>query len=48
MVLGNFSDLECAGGLLLWLVIEQVLPTLENKHIGLLNDNSPTFRVSRK
>ncbi len=37
------SDLECAGGLLLWLVIEQVVPCLNNKHVGLLNDNSPTI-----
>ena len=36
------SDLECAGALLLWLVCEQVVPRLEDSHIGLLNDNSPT------
>ena len=36
------SDLECAGALLLWLVIERVVPNLAGKHVALLNDNSPT------
>ena len=42
------SDLECAGGLLLWLVMEQVVPSLENRHVALLNDNSPTISWLQK
>ena len=42
------SDLECAGGLLLWLVIEHVLPTLQDRHVALLNDNSPTVSWLRR
>ena len=37
------SDLECAGTLLLWLVMERVVPDLKEKHVALLNDNSPTI-----
>ena len=36
------SDLEMAGLLLLWLVMEEVCPTLEGAHIALFSDNSPT------
>ena len=35
------SDLEMAGMLLLWLVIEVTVSDLECKHFGLLDDNSP-------
>jgi hypothetical protein len=36
------SDLEMAGLLLLWLVIEAVCPSLVEKNIALFSDNSPT------
>ena len=36
------SDLEMAGLLLLWLVIEAVVPDLRHKHVALLSDNSPS------
>lgn len=36
------SDLEMAGLLLLWLVMEQVCPNLQRKHVTLFSDNSPT------
>ena len=36
------SDLEMAGLLLLWLVMEDVCPALTNAHIALFSDNSPT------
>ena len=36
------SDLEMAGLLLLWLVMEDVCPTLSNAHVALFSDNSPT------
>ena len=36
------SDLEMAGLLLLWLVMEEVCPSLEGAHIALFSDNSPT------
>jgi hypothetical protein len=37
------SDLEMAGVLLQWLVLEQVAPaSLEHKHIGIFSDNMPT------
>ena len=36
------SDLEMAGLLLLWLVMEVVCPDLERKHVALFSDNSPT------
>jgi hypothetical protein len=36
------SDLEMAGLLLLWLVMEDVCKPLTNAHIALLSDNSPT------
>ena len=36
------SDLECAGKLFLWLVIECCVPDLAGKHIALLSDNTPT------
>ena len=35
------SDLEMAGLLLLWLVMEDVCPTLTNAHVALFSDNSP-------
>jgi hypothetical protein len=36
------SDLEMAGLLLLWLVMEEVCPTVTNAHVALFSDNSPT------
>ncbi len=36
------SDLEMAGLLLLWLVMEEVCPNLEGAHVALFSDNSPT------
>ena len=36
------SDLEMAGLLLLWLVMEQVCTDLDNAHVALFSDNSPT------
>ena len=36
------SDLEMAGLLLLWLVMEAVCPTLTNAHVALISDNTPT------
>jgi hypothetical protein len=37
------SDLEMAGVLLQWLVLEQIATTsLEHKHIGIFSDNTPT------
>ena len=36
------SDLEMAGLLLLWLVMEDVCLTLTNAHVALFSDNSPT------
>jgi hypothetical protein len=37
------SDLEMAGVLLQWLVLEQIAPaSLEHKHIGIFSDNTPT------
>ena len=36
------SDLEMAGLLLLWLVMEDVCPTLADAHVALFSDNSPT------
>ncbi len=36
------SDLEMAGLLTLWLVMEDVCPTLPNAHVALFSDNSPT------
>jgi hypothetical protein len=36
------SDLEMAGLLLLWLVMEAVCPTLTGVHVALFSDNSPT------
>ena len=35
------SDLEMAGLLLLWLVMEDVCPTVEDAHVALFSDNSP-------
>ena len=35
-------DLEMAGLLLLWLVMEDVCPTVEDAHVALFSDNSPT------
>ena len=37
------SDLECAGLLLLWLVIEATVPYLCHKRITLYSDNSPSI-----
>jgi hypothetical protein len=36
------SDLEMAGLILLWLVMEQVCTDLDNAHVALFSDNSPT------
>ena len=36
------SDLEMAGLLLLWLVIEEVCPDLRKPYVALFSDNSPT------
>jgi hypothetical protein len=36
------SDLEMAGLLILWLVIESVCGNLREKHVALFSDNSPT------
>ena len=36
------SDLEMAGMLLLWLVIEEVCPELRAVYVALFSDNSPT------
>lgn len=36
------SDLEMAGLLLLWLVMEEVCPSLLGAHVALFSDNSPT------
>lgn len=36
------SDLECAGLLLLWLVMEAVCPFVSGDHVALFSDNSPT------
>ena len=42
------SDLEMAGLLLLWLVIELVVPELDSKHVAVLNDNAPTISWATK
>jgi hypothetical protein len=36
------SDLEMAGLLMLWLVMEDVCGSLQNAHVALFSDNSPT------
>ena len=36
------SDLEMAGLLMLWLVMEDTCPNLTNAHVALFSDNSPT------
>ena len=36
------SDLECAGLLLTWLVLEEICPDLVHKHVALWSDNQPT------
>ena len=36
------SDLECAGLLLLWLIMEDVCPLKVGSRVGLFSDNSPT------
>ena len=36
------SDLEMAGLLLLWTVMEDVCPSVKNVHVALFSDNSPT------
>ena len=38
------SDLECAGLLLLWLIMEDVCPLKVGSRVGLFSDNSPTVR----
>ena len=42
------SDLEMAGLLLCWLVLEYVAPDLYHKHVALFCDNSPTVAWVRK
>ena len=37
------SDLEMAGLLMLWLVIEEFCPQLRATYVRLFSDNSPTF-----
>ena len=37
------SDLEMAGLLMLWLVMEEVCPKLRSAHVALFSDNSPTI-----
>ena len=36
------SDLEMTGLLLLWLIIEEVCPSLKGSYVALFSDNSPT------
>ena len=36
------SDLEMAGLLILWLVIEAICPNLQGKNVALFSDNTPT------
>ncbi len=36
----TYSDLEMAGLLLLWLVLEDVHPTVANAHVALFSDNN--------
>ena len=36
------SDLECAGLLLLWLVLEEVCNLTVGSHVALFSDNQPT------
>jgi hypothetical protein len=42
------SDLECAGLLLLWLVMEEVCDPQPGAHIALFSDNSPTVSWVRR
>ena len=43
------SDLEMTGLVLLWLTMEEICGPLEEKHLTLFNDNSPTIgRVGNK
>ncbi len=42
------SDLEMAGLVLLWLTMEEVYGPLEEKHLTLFNDNSPTIGWATK
>ena len=37
------SDLEMAGLLMLWIVMEEVCPKLRAAYVALLSDNSPTI-----
>ena len=37
------SDLEMAGLLMLWLVMEEVYTKLRSAHVALFSDNSPTI-----
>ena len=41
------SDLECAGLLLFWLVMEHVCMDLREAHAGLFSNNSPIIRWVR-
>ena len=36
------SDLEMAGFLLAWIVLEMIVPGLKFKHVGMYCDNQPT------
>lgn len=42
------SDLEMAGLLLLWLVLEEVCGDVQNKHVALFSDNDPTVSWVRR
>ena len=42
------SDLECAGMLFLFLLIEMRVKCLKNKHLALLSDNDPTVTWTKK
>ena len=37
------SDLDMAGLLMLWLVMEEVCPKLQSAYVELFSDNSPTI-----
>ena len=42
------SDLECAGLLLLWLVMEEVCNIQQGDHVALFNDNAPTVAWAQR
>ena len=42
------SDLEMAALFMLWLIIEEVCPSLRHKHVALFSDNSPTVAWVQK